>query len=97
MNIHLYQDSDERRSQPEWFSVTLLANHPEMKMVMPSTPSPSEAMRAWLSENCTNDVFVSYYEPVISKSSDTVSHFVVDIWFSDANEAMMFKLAWGGV
>lgn len=97
MNIHPYQDSDQFRNQPGWFSVSLLANHPELKLVMPSAPSPSDTMRKWLESHCTDDVYFSYYEPVRPNGDKTVSHFVVDIWFSDANEAMLFKLTWGGV
>ena len=96
MNVHIYQSREDFKDKPGWFSVTLLANHPELMLVMPSAPSPSDAMREWMGKNCSNDAFVSYYEPVRPNGDKTVSHFVVDIWFSDANEAMLFKLAWGG-
>lgn len=98
MKIRTRQNSENFRNDPTWFLVTLNANHSDLLnheyVGSSNAPSPSAEMRKWFQSNGKGLVAFSYYEPVWMTNTTSVSHFVVDIWFSDANTAMMFKLSW---
>jgi len=82
-----------------YFKVSLRANNQGIQHTKHGNcPEPTLAMHQWLIANCKDDVYFSHYEPINDGSVwRTVTHFEVYVWFSDANQAMMFKLTWGGV
>jgi hypothetical protein len=95
MNIFLYNRSETFRKKAGFFSVALPVNHPEIESSS-SIPSLSDEMCRWIRDHCENDVYVSTYEPIYINGNDIAFQFVVDIWFSDVNEAVLFKLTWSG-
>ena len=65
-------------------------------------PDAAPDLMTWLRANCKDDVYMGHYEAIregIDKDPrfQPVDHFEVPLWFGDANQAMMFKLAWCGL
>jgi hypothetical protein len=48
-------------------------------------------IRRWIIENCEDETYVQF-SPLTKDQGDHIHR----VFFSDANDAMMFKLAWGG-
>lgn len=98
MKPYLAHTEDMLPEYAENVLVSVRANNPGIQRFnQGNCPEPTPALYAWLQANCKDDVYFSPYEAVSLNNSPVVDHFEVRLWFADHNQALMFKLTWGGV